>query len=392
MSDVFNCLLEEQAVFNTTQGTKFTCLTRGDSIGLTLAAEAGFISLVAVLGVFMLIMRNTIQSGSLIRQPTDIYMISLFLFDIIMALGRVTDVKWIHEGKVYVGGFCTAQGVLQQIGETGSALATLAIAIYTFVVVLWGPARHPYFVAYTVVGLNWLFITLFVAISVPIHTHGSDYYEQLDGFWCWIGNQYTAERYAGEYIWMWVTMFLSFLAYTPLFFWARGNLTVSPTHWWKFEIHTDKNAVRDLDPDGRKRRAIGMIAYPLVFAIITLPTSVVRWVSDFGKKTSHNLTSATFAVEFLFSLSGAFNVALFLATRSDLLLPRNMSSKRNKTGMAPAIASSESDTEVNDLVSSKSDTRQRERVSDPMTLGLLPGADDGGWHLPAPEEDSDDLA
>ena len=35
--------------------------------------------------------------------------------------------------------------------------------------------------AYTVVGLNWLFITLFVAISVPIHTHGSDYYEQLDG-------------------------------------------------------------------------------------------------------------------------------------------------------------------------------------------------------------------
>ena len=64
-----------------------------------------------------------------------------------------------------------------------------------------------------------------------------------------------------------------------------------------------------------------------------------------------------------------------------------MSSKRNKTGMAPAIALSESDTEVNDLVSSKSDTRQRERVSDSTPLGLLPEADDGGWHLPAPEED-----
>lgn len=55
--------------------------------------------------------------------------------------------------------------------------------------------------------------------------------------------------------------------------------------------------------------------------------------------------------------------------------------------MAPAIALSESDTEVNDLVSSKSDTRQRERVSDSTPLGLLPEADDGGWHLPAPEED-----
>ena len=35
---------------------------------------------------------------------------SLFIFDILMALGRVTDVKWIHEGKVYVGSYCTAQG------------------------------------------------------------------------------------------------------------------------------------------------------------------------------------------------------------------------------------------------------------------------------------------
>ena len=68
---------------------------------------------------------------------------SLFAFDIIMALGRVVDIKWIREAKVYVGGFCTAQGksdyfhtilvwessnatgVIQQLGETGSALATL---------------------------------------------------------------------------------------------------------------------------------------------------------------------------------------------------------------------------------------------------------------------------
>ena len=69
-----------------------------------------------------------------------------------MALGRVIDVKWIHEGKVYIGDFCTAQGksdyfptnraekyqsilflagIVQQLGETGSALATLVrIMIY----------------------------------------------------------------------------------------------------------------------------------------------------------------------------------------------------------------------------------------------------------------------
>jgi len=55
-------------------------------------------------------------------------------------------------------------------------------------------------------------------------------------------------------------MFISFLTYTPLFFWARGNISVSPTHWWKFRMHQGKDVVQDIDPDGRKRRSIGMIA------------------------------------------------------------------------------------------------------------------------------------
>jgi hypothetical protein len=59
-----------------------------------------------------------------------------------MALAKVLYVKWIHEAKVYTGGYCTAQGkaivqvpqklsnasivgILQQLGDTGSALTTL---------------------------------------------------------------------------------------------------------------------------------------------------------------------------------------------------------------------------------------------------------------------------
>jgi uncharacterized membrane protein len=49
------CTVEEQTLFNSTRGTSIVCLTREDSIGLTLVAESGFISLVAVLGVFILI-------------------------------------------------------------------------------------------------------------------------------------------------------------------------------------------------------------------------------------------------------------------------------------------------------------------------------------------------
>ena len=83
-------------------------------------------------------------------------------------------------------------------------------------------------------------------------------------YWCWIGNgeRYNAERIAGEYFWLWLTLFVSILAYIPLYFWARGNVTVSTKHWWSFEFHSNEgNDVVQIDPDGRKRRSLGMIAY-----------------------------------------------------------------------------------------------------------------------------------
>ena len=52
-------------------------------------------------------------------------MLSLFTFDFIQAMGTVLDVKWVNEGVVYTGMYCTAQGTIQQLGETGVAIATL---------------------------------------------------------------------------------------------------------------------------------------------------------------------------------------------------------------------------------------------------------------------------
>jgi hypothetical protein len=145
-------------------------------------------------------------------------------------------------------------------------------------------------------------------------------------------------------------MIVSFLTYTPLFFWARGIITVNPSHWWKFQVH--KEPVLAIDPGGMKRRSISMIAfviypshkllqdltsfvqsYPIVFVVVTLPLSVVRLKSGFGTR----LSSATFVVECIYSLSGAVNVALILLTRSPLLLPRGSASRnRRGSGVAPS--------------------------------------------------------
>ena len=55
MSDGSICTPQELALFHSSQGSSLVCLTRGESIGLTLVAQSGFISLISVLAVFVLI-------------------------------------------------------------------------------------------------------------------------------------------------------------------------------------------------------------------------------------------------------------------------------------------------------------------------------------------------
>jgi len=281
--------------------------------------------------IFMRVYRAT----KLVQRPMDLFVLALFSFDIIMALGRVTNIKWVHEGKIFQGNYCTAQGVIQQFGETGSAMVTLVIAIYTFVVVMWGKFKRQLLVAYLVVGFILFFIVLFIGITVGTQTHGNQYYMAPDGFWCWIGGngtRYNPERYAGEYVWMWIALSVSVITYVSLAFVVQGMLTVSPTHWCKFEVHRQHNT----QSKGRKRKFLSMIAYPVVYFILVTPTSVVRWVSGFGNSPKTAVPSAaTLATECLFSLSGLANVFIFLVTRRDLFMPGGSGGNDQNSNGAP---------------------------------------------------------
>ncbi|KAF7969361.1 hypothetical protein HWV62_27482 [Athelia sp. TMB] len=346
--------------------TSVILLSRGDSIGLTLVAESAFLSLVSVLVVLGLLIRNAFRNGYLIKRPVDLFMISLFLFDLVMALGHTIDVKWVNEERLYQGGYCTAQGAIQQFGELGSSLATLAIAIHTFIGVMWGKLGKNFVFAYLVVGATWIFVILFVALGIALNTTSTEHYMTTDG--------YEAEQYAGEYAWLWTTMFVSLLTYSLLFLWARGNLTVSPTQWWNIRIH---RALPDrVDPSAGKTRSAKMIAYPIAYATVVLPLSVVRFRSGFGAEKHHIPHAWTFAVQFLYSLSGALNVLLFLTTRSGLLLPKTTPGK-SKQLWQPADEDEEKGPgmESESLRHSPLE-RPVSRGERPIALAALPGVED----------------
>lgn len=55
---------------------------------------------------------------------------SLFVADLVQAFGALMDVKWVHDDIIRVGPYCTAQGAIQQLGETVVALNTIVRIVF----------------------------------------------------------------------------------------------------------------------------------------------------------------------------------------------------------------------------------------------------------------------
>lgn len=79
----------------------------------------------------------------LIRTHVDAYLLSLLTSEILQGLGAIMDVKWVHAGVVSCSDYCTAQGAIQMIGETGVAMGTLvsygdklSVILYTPLVII----------------------------------------------------------------------------------------------------------------------------------------------------------------------------------------------------------------------------------------------------------------
>lgn len=79
----------------------------------------------------------------LIRTHIDAYLLSLLGSEILQGIGATMNAKWILEGVLYCSGYCSVQGALKTIGETGVAMSTmvsyrckLPIVQYSLLVIL----------------------------------------------------------------------------------------------------------------------------------------------------------------------------------------------------------------------------------------------------------------
>ncbi|KAF8497247.1 hypothetical protein F5888DRAFT_1613796 [Russula emetica] len=323
-----------------------SCLTQGESIGLVLIAEASFISSISIVIILIWIAwnvrwyRKTSPNGhwKLFERPGDIYMFSLFMFDLLQAIDGLLNIKWVHNGIVTTGPYCTAQGLIGQIGQLGVPLITLFLAVHTFVAAVLQVGLKARGVALGLVCLACVFITLWAAIGPGIHKN----YETPTPYWCWISPQFPGERFGGETAWMWAALFASVILYIPLYFWAEGFWSVGVGY--KFHWRS---------PDERvgypqRRATLGILLYPLAYSFIILPLTIARCL-EFGQ---HNVPiAATFFGVTMFYLSGVINVVLFLIVRPRLLLfprPKELDGREIQRVPQGTGRASFSDTEISE--------------------------------------------
>lgn len=93
-------------------------------------------------------------------------------------------------------------------------------------------------------AVYWTFIVLYIGISSGKHKNYVEpspvsasslnkFKTHFNQFWCWVGPDFAQDRIWGEYFWLWVTLFISFAVYVPLFLWNQGYITIDEKHWWK---------------------------------------------------------------------------------------------------------------------------------------------------------------
>ncbi|KAG8898531.1 hypothetical protein FRB99_007381 [Tulasnella sp. 403] len=237
-----------------------------------------------------------------------------------MAMGSIMNVAWVITADTTVprGAYCTAQGVIKQIGGISTALAILVIAIYTFLLLVmrWHP-RGGLRLTFAVIALIWLILLLTSAIpgSVLDHYYGPSLY------WCWIEPRWDGERLGLAYALYWLAAVVVICLYLLLFLSLRGNLKVgwdiNPENMGKFSVQwqwtTSGNAGQP-EPILSLHwwRAREMVVYLIAYLVLITPITVIRWVDFSGKSVPYQ---ARFFADAVFASSGLVNVTLYLVIR-----------------------------------------------------------------------------
>jgi len=263
------------------------------------------VSLLAALAISAWNTRKSVNPHLFVRSHVAAYFVSLLWCDLMQAFSAMLSVRWLNEGAVTMGSYCTYQGFLKQSADVSMAVWTMMIALHTFLVVFlrWSMPRRSLFI---MLGLGWGFVLLIVIIGPAGYKSDLGPFYGINGYYCWISSNYGNERIVLDLLWLFLGAILSFLLYGLVFLNLRGNVTTSGIY-----LRRDSRMVRLVD-EGSVAIAGQMLIYPIAFTILIFPMAVVRFVTWSGTAVTDAVS--TFG-DTVFLMCGLVDVLLFVLTR-----------------------------------------------------------------------------
>ncbi|KAI8982703.1 hypothetical protein BD414DRAFT_81771 [Trametes punicea] len=269
----------------------------GQALSLIAIILFALISLLAIFGVFVryswdpltaLVKRrqgaNQHHSRAFFHTQLGAYIASLMLSNAFSSISMVINAQWAADKRVTNGTLCNTQGILMQIGDTGGAYFTGAIAIHTFNTLVLRN-KLPGWICLAASLLGWLIAVLMAATPTWIHksTLGTIY--GINGLSCGIAARWSILNVLLHLLPILLGSFVSVVFFTLVFLVLRGTLTIKGgikfnldrQHRWSMSSITTIEYQRFIAAVARS-----MLWYPFAFNILLLPEIVVGLMESSG--------------------------------------------------------------------------------------------------------------
>jgi hypothetical protein len=284
--------------------------------GLICVGICGLASFISTLALFSLLFyrlftwRTHYKTFLGYNQYVVLFM-NLIFADLCQASAFVISFYWIAKDAILAPTVtCATQGFLLHFGDVASALFVLSIAVHTFTTAV-QRIRVAYSTFNILLWLIWLIALLLTVLGFAMHKQT---YFVRAGAWCWVSDDYEAERLALHYVWLFFGEFGLLVIYLITFF----KLRQQTSQLFAEQRRASNELANQATVDAVKRITKLMMLYPFVYVLLTLPISACRmWsMAHNGRPVSH---TTQIIVGALLASCGWVDCLLYSLTRKRLI-------------------------------------------------------------------------
>ncbi|KAI1425699.1 hypothetical protein F5Y12DRAFT_355767 [Xylaria sp. FL1777] len=252
------------------------------------------------------------------RHPNQfiVLFLNLLIADAHQATAFVLSTSWVARDIIDVRTtICFVQGLFISIGDLSSSLFMSAIAIHTFYSIVFEhrPSQKR---LYCYIGLIWAFVYLISLLPLAGTMNGASAggFFVRAGPWCWVNKGYSDIRLFTHYLFIFISIGLSWLLYTTIFIslrrqYRRGGIAKA---------------------DGKGYHHPVFLIYPVIYLICILPLAIGRAATMAGHEPS--LGYFCFAGALVAS-NGWLDVLVFTTTRRSIVLAHGAEFWSEDTGV-----------------------------------------------------------